>query len=131
MEAIFILLLFSSMVSAQKSKDWPCPLAEEIAPCTCDEYYGPGKISIYCNNVIDINEIERVFNVEFPFNNLFGIILMVQDPNLWEQSEPIVLPPDVFKDKTAKLIDISLKLKEVHPDAFKNIAHVENCVTNS
>ena len=73
MDTFFILLIFCSLVSGQnltKPKDWPCPLAEEITPCTCDEYYGPRKITIYCNNVIDIKEIERVFSVDFPFKNL-------------------------------------------------------------
>ena len=74
--------------------------------------------------MVDINEIERVFSTEFPFNNLHEIILSAQDPDVWEQSNPVLLPPNVFKDKTAKDIWIDIKLKEVHPDAFNNTAHL-------
>ena len=122
---LFIFLTFCSLVFGQnqtKSKDWPCPLAEKIAPCIC--YYESGNISMSCNNVVDINEIERVFSTEFPFNNLRSIDLRVQDLDVWKQSEAVVLPPNVFKDKTAKDIWIDLKLKEVHPGAFNNTAHL-------
>ena len=124
---LLIFLTFCSLVLSQnqtKSKDWPCPLAEEIAPCTCSEYYGPGKISIFCDNVVDIDEIERIFSIEFPFNNLHSIVISAQDQDVWEQSNPVMLPPNVFKDKTAKDIWIDIKLKEVHPDAFNNTAHL-------
>ena len=122
---LLIFLTFCSLVLSQnQTRDWPCPLAEEIAPCTCSEYYGPGKISIFCDNVVDIDEIERIFSIEFPFNNLHSIVISAQDQDVWEQSNPVMLPPNVFKDKTAKLIWIDIKLKEVHPDAFNNTAHL-------
>ena len=53
----------SENIKDPKLRDWPCPLAEDIAPCTCDEYYGPGKIQILCDNVVQIEEIERALNI--------------------------------------------------------------------
>ena len=104
--------------------DWPCPLAEEIAPCTCSSLSSAATISlnIDCDGLVDIQEIERVFSAEFPFNNLNSISLIVNDKNVWDNTVGVIVPQNVFKDKTAKVIWISIKIKEVHPLAFENTA---------
>ena len=101
--------------------DWPCPLAEEISPCTCG--HDGARLSIICDNVVDIEEIERIFSVEFPFNNLWEIALIVNDVDVWMNSEAADVPKNVFKDKTAKHIWIDLKVEQVDPLAFENTAH--------
>ena len=126
---VFLILIFSSFVFCENktyhvSYKWPCPLAEEIKPCTCNSwFYGQGEIGIFCEDVTDINEIERVFSVEFPFNDLHGIELTIKNKDVWEQSEPVVLPANIFKDKTTKRITIAMKVKEIDPDTFNNTAH--------
>ena len=102
-------------------ESWPCPPAEEVAPCSCGQAGGnPSKLEMLCDGVVDLQEIERVFAVQFPFNNLHSIALSVNDYNIWENSTAVTLPPNVFKDKTAKRIWISIKVSEVDPLAFEN-----------
>ena len=103
-----------------RQADWPCPLAQEISPCTCG--HSGAKLSILCDNVVTIDEIERIFSVEFPFNNLWRITLMVNDYDIWTSSEAVNIPKNVFMDKTSKIIDIGIKVTEVDPLAFENTA---------
>ena len=49
-------------------KNWPCPLAEDIAPCTCS--YENSKISLVCQDIVELTEIEKVFSQHFPFENM-------------------------------------------------------------
>jgi len=100
--------------------DWPCPLAEEISPCTCGQT-SPGKLQVICKDVVDIEEINRIFSVEFPFNNLEEITLIVNDNDLWINHSDVTIPQNVFQDKTASRIWISMKVVEVHPKAFENM----------
>ena len=48
---------------------------------------------------------------------------MVNDYDIWTSSEEVNIPPNVFRDKTAKIIDIGIKVTEVDPLAFENTAH--------
>ena len=55
--------------SNQKNyEDWPCPLAEDIAPCTCS--YLNSRISLECQNIVELTELERIFSQHFPFPNM-------------------------------------------------------------
>ena len=54
-----------SIIETQDNKNWPCPLAEDIAPCTCS--YKDSRISMLCQNVVELSEIERIFSQHFPF----------------------------------------------------------------
>ena len=66
---LFILCFLNLSSGSAETIFWPWSLScEEIAPCSCKELYEPGHFGIQCINIIDINQIERVFSVEFPFN---------------------------------------------------------------
>ena len=52
----------------QNKENWPCPLAEDIAPCTYS--YRDSRIDIECQNVVELSEIERIFSKPFPFPNM-------------------------------------------------------------
>ena len=103
--------------------DWPCPLAEEIDPCQCGQRGdSPAKLEFICEDVVDVEEIQRVFSMEFPFNNLEFITILVNDYELWMNHSAVVIPQNIFGDKTAKDIWISIKVAEVNPQAFDNMA---------
>ena len=58
----------SFLTNLQNDENWPCPLAEDIAPCTC--LYRDSRIEIVCENVVELSEIERIFSKPFPFPNM-------------------------------------------------------------
>ena len=146
----FLVLFFydGSCSSSKRNIDWPCPLEEDIFPCTCtskftqrstnsiDYCFTLGDLNLYCDNVVELHEIQRIFSQNFPFPNLSNqmakakfvwynqnllldsIVLSAQDQYVWESSIPISLPVDVFNGKSAKDIWIDIKLDFVDPQAF-------------
>ena len=106
---------FSLVSGAPQHKDWLCPRAEDIAPCKCWHFDG---IEIECKDVVNIEEIKRIFSVRFPDNNLKSINLGVRDTNVWWHSDPVKIPRNIFGDKIAKEIVLRIKLSEIHPEAF-------------
>jgi len=54
--------------------------------------------------------------------NLDSIVLMANYPTIFENSSPVNIPKNIFQDKTAKEITISIKIDKVHPKAFENTA---------
>ena len=117
-------LVHRSQDGFRKLTDWPCPPAEEISPCQCGQRgNSSSKLELFCDGVVDIEEIERVFSVEFPFNNLYSIALIVNDYDLWMSHDAVVIPQNIFKDKTAKDVWISIKIAEVHPSAFERMSN--------
>ena len=107
-----------------KLTEWPCPPAEEIFPCQCGQRGdSPAKLELLCDGVVEVEEIERVFSVEFPFNNLEFITLIVDDYDLWMNHDAVVIPKNIFKDKTAKEVWMSIKIAEVHPSAFDSMSN--------
>ena len=70
----------SILTNLQNDENWPCPLAEDIAPCTC--LYRDSRIEIVCENVVELSEIERIFSTHFPFpkmGNLSRICFIVKN----------------------------------------------------
>ena len=114
---------FHEIDSFTKMEDWPCPPTNDIAPCNCyvnDDF----KISIDCQNVVELDIITRIFSVKFPFNVLERIVFSVNNVGIWEASQPIKIPKNIFQDKTARDIWINFKVEEVDPEAFANSADV-------
>ena len=109
--------------SFTKMEDWPCPLASEIYPCEC-YIQEVSKITIHCDGVLKLDEITRIFSVQFPINDLEQIVFISNDYALWDSSQAISIPKNIFQDKTAKHIWIYFKVKEIHPEAFLNTAEV-------
>ena len=107
--------------SYTKMEDFPCPLASEIYPCEC-YVQEVSKITIHCDGVFKLDEITRIFSVNFPINDLEQIIFISNDYALWDSSRPISIPKNIFQDKTAKHIWIYFKVEEIHPEAFLNTA---------
>ena len=54
--------------SSNVTKEWPCPLAEDIFPCTCSNDIN--GLKILCDNVVELSEIQRIFSQHFPFPNM-------------------------------------------------------------
>ena len=63
--ATLFIFLRVSMGTNITSKDWPCPLAEDIAPCVCS--YRDSRIEMVCDNVVMLKDIQRIFSQHFPF----------------------------------------------------------------
>ena len=112
-----------------RSSGSSCPPAEAIAPCYCYTDYRNqetgqwvSKLQIECDGLTDVGDIETVFSVDFPVINLDSIVLMANYPTIFENSSPVNIPKNIFQDKTAKEITISIKIDKVHPKAFENTA---------
>ena len=112
------LLFFSFffLVCGDVEDDWPCPAADSIAPCMCS--FQSYKIQISCDNVVELSELRRIFSQPFPFDNLDTVVLMNNDVNLWNKSEPLEIPADFFCGKKIRNIWIYVKVSEVHEEAF-------------
>ena len=59
--------------SSDVTKDWPCPLAEDILPCTCSNDIN--GLGILCDNVVELLEIQRIFSQHFPIPNMGKLLL--------------------------------------------------------
>ena len=92
-------------------KDWPCPIAEEIAPCNC---HFDGVLRFDCFNV-SLEEVEKVFSVDFPFNNFEMIVW--ENENYQYIGE---LPMNVFQEKSFKEIWLKIDITSIHPKAFES-----------
>ena len=68
----------------------------------------------------DINEIDRIFSMEFPLNNIDYIGLYNQE--IWEESTPVKIPPNLFREKTARRLYLCIKISEIDPQIFINMA---------
>ena len=114
----FILIFFVTLTSCKdfgnsqpskerdevtKMKDWPCPIAEEITPCTCSLHNDdPSLLFLSCENA-SLVDIERVFSIDFPFNTFYIMRWHNQDSQVIEE-----LPMDVFQDKSFELIYLEI-----------------------
>ena len=63
-----MLLLTLLLPLLTLSTDWPCPLAEDIAPCRCthEEF----RIRLFCEDVVELADIQRIFSQPFPFPDM-------------------------------------------------------------
>ena len=54
------------------------------------------------------------------YNRLYldSIALIVNNPDVWDSSNPIPIPRDIFNGKSFRDIWISVKVADVDPDAF-------------
>ena len=73
------------------TKDWPCPLAEDIFPCTCSNDIN--GLAILCDNVVELSEIQRIFSKHFPFPEMgriqyFYTFFILHQPNKLSSSGP-------------------------------------------
>ena len=84
-----------------KTEDFPCPLASEIYPCEC-YVQEVSKITIHCDGVLKLDEITRIFSVEFPIKDLEQIVFISNDYALWDSSQPISIPKNIFQDKNCQ-----------------------------
>ena len=97
-----------------QDKDWPCPMAEDIAPCTCSYYNNTFLFQIWVHIVIHTMENELIYtNI-----CLDTVALILQDPEIWDNAKPMSLPVDIFNGKSFRNIWISLKVDHVDADAF-------------
>ena len=103
------------------AKDWPCPVASDISPCTCSEEMGEDSfMTFYCVDVTDMQVIQSVFRKPFPFSNLGEVIISVQDQYTWEDSVAVDIPANIFSDKSFKRIYFSMKVRDIHEHAFES-----------
>ena len=63
-----MLLLTLLLPLLTLSSDWPCPLAEDIAPCLCE--HQEARISLLCRDVAELADIQRIFSQQFPFPDM-------------------------------------------------------------
>lgn len=97
-------------------RDWPCPSAVDIDPCSCesDQYF---NLIMDCSNVIDEMELYRVFEATFPFNDVLELTIN-QDP-LDPHRNIKMLQENVFGPVTFERIHITgTKMAEVHEEAL-------------
>ena len=104
-------LIISENNTLKKMKDWPCPIAEYIAPCTCSF---DSVLWFYCFDV-SLEDVKRVFSVDFPFNN-FEAIFWVNE-NYQYIGE---LPMNIFQEKSFKEIYLRIDITSIHPKAFES-----------
>ena len=68
----------------------------------------------HCEGV-SVEDIERIFSVDFPFNNLFSIS--------WENGyyrHIGELPLNVFQEKSFQVIRLRIDITSIHPKAFES-----------
>ena len=110
---IFCLISF---VFLGANGQFPCPVAEEIAPCTCstdDDF----RISMDCSKVKSDEELSKAFSHTFPFNDIRQLLIK-NKPS--EARVPIeVINESTFSDKTFDEVIIShTNLHKVTLQAF-------------
>lgn len=130
-----ILLLGVGLLACVQARDpqpapdmraWPCPEADDIAPCVCS--VEGQHLSMDCSDIQDDAELSAVFQANFPFKNfrLLTIIKKTSEPRV-----PITkITADTFNNTYYSEIRIShTNLQEISADAFqKSYPYIETLI---
>lgn len=90
---------------ASISKEFPCPLEDDILPCICTYDSDSETLTLDCSAVQDESELEAIFSATFPVTAFTELII--------KNNNDLVVLGDVFGSITFEnvtLVDVQLKV---------------------
>ncbi|XP_047496122.1 oplophorus-luciferin 2-monooxygenase non-catalytic subunit-like [Penaeus chinensis] len=107
-------------------RDWPCPLAGEIDPCTCEADENL-NLNLNCSHVVDDYELQRVFTAMFPFDD-YQSFTIIQDRA--DMNDIRNLESGIFGDITFEHVNImGTKIQTINENVFlkshERLKHLE------